>query len=114
MTLAAIIAGLVLIGLVKLAVDAVLVLAARDYVTNWPELRKAWLGKGSWVAFSRRYGLPYALALVAAAFVWVLATAKIAPNTNVGVLLVFGPSITMLVVGVALGMLTVARRIDDF
>jgi len=114
MALAAIIAGLVLVGLIKLAIDGLLVLVARDYVTNWPELRSAWLGKGSWVAFSRRFGLPYAVALVTGSFVWVLATAKLAPNTNVGVLLVFGPSMTMLVFGVALGMLIVARRIGDF
>ncbi len=113
MALAAIIAGLVLVGLIKLAIDGLLVLVARDYVTSWPELRTAWVGKGSWVAFSRRFGLPYAVALAAGSFIWVLVSARIAPNTNVGVLLVFGPSMTMLVIGVALGILTVARRIGD-
>lgn len=114
MTFAAIIAAVVLIVLVKLAVDGLLSIVARDYVTRWPRLRQAWLGKGSWVAFSRRFGMPYAAALLTSSLVWVLATAKLAPNTNTGVLLVFGPSMMMMIAGVVLAMLSIARRIGDF
>jgi hypothetical protein len=111
MTLAAIIALIVLVVIAKLTVDGLLLLFAKDHVANWPELRKEWLGGGSWVAFSRRFGLPYAVAMIIGSFAWVLAAARFMPNTNSGVWLLFGPSISMLVVGVVLAALCTARWI---
>lgn len=107
----AIVAAIMLVGVLKLAIDGLLALVAREYATSWPELQKQWLGKGSWVSFSRRFGLPYAAAMILGAFAWVVAAARLVPNTSGGVWLLFGPSFTMLAIGVVLAALYLARWI---
>jgi hypothetical protein len=79
---------------------------ARDYIRGWPELRKVWLGNGSRVAFSRRFGLAYAIACIAGAFIWMLAALRFIPDTEAGAWLLFGPSMALIIVGVVLGMLS--------
>lgn len=112
MTVVSIIAIIVAAVLAKLVIDRLIFTTVRDYVKSWPELRKALLD-GSWVAFSRRFGLPYAIACIAGAFIWMLAANHFIPDTEMGALLLFGPSLTLAVVGVVLGVLYVARRIAD-
>ena len=113
MTLAAIAVVIVLATLANLVIDRLTFTTVRDYVRGRPELRGAWLGNGSWVAFSRRFGLAYAVACIAGAFIWMLAAAQFIPDTEAGAWLLFGPSIVLIIVGVALGVLYVARRVAD-
>jgi hypothetical protein len=113
MTLAAIIVIVLLGATAKLVIERLTFMAARNYLKSWPELHEAWLGNGRWVAFSRRFGLAYAIACIAGAFIWMLAADRFVPDTEAGAWFLFGPSMALIVIGVVLGMLYVARRVAE-
>ena len=87
--------------------------ALRNFFRTWPDAREAFVGRGSWVSFSRRFGRPYALAALALAFVWILLGSRVVPNTTVGAWLLFAPAILLIVAGVFLVALIVCRWIVD-
>lgn len=91
----------------KVLLPAILIL--RDVLRNDPSARKAFVGQGSWVDFSRRFGARYVFAAFAAAFVWILVAANVIPDTEIGAWLVFGPALACIALGGALGALCAVR-----
>jgi len=84
-------------------------LAMRAAFRRLPEARQAFVGGGRWIAFSRRFGAPYAVGAIAAGFIWIWLANGFVPNTSLGAWLLFGPAMLSLFVGVGLGGLAVAR-----
>ena len=80
---------------------------------SMPEAREAFVGNGSWIRFSRRFGRAYAIASFALAFSWFITAISIAPNTEFGAWLIFGPTILFFLIGVLLGGLVVLRWVVD-
>jgi hypothetical protein len=87
--------------------------ALRELFRTWPDARDAFVGRGSWISFSRRFGRTYALATLALAFAWILLGANLAPDTTVGVWLLFAPAIVLIVASVFLAALVVCRWAVD-
>ena len=87
--------------------------ALRKLLRTWPDARDAFVGRGSWISFSRRFGRTYALAGLAIAFAWILLGARLVPNTTVGVWLLFAPAILLIVASVFLAALVVCRWVVD-
>jgi hypothetical protein len=88
-------------------------LKGRKLLRPWPDARDAFIVSGSWVAFSKRFGLPYIVALLAFPFVWMAIFIKTAPDTIAGAWFLFGPGIVTMVLGCTLGALRVARWMID-
>jgi hypothetical protein len=87
--------------------------ALRKLFRTWPDARDSFVGRGSWISFSRRFGKTYALAALATAFVWMLLGARFVPDTIVGAWLLFAPAILLIVVSVFLTALVVCRWVVD-
>jgi hypothetical protein len=87
--------------------------AFRQLLRAWPDARNAFVGRGSWISFSRRFGIGYAIVALVLAFGWVVIGAHLVPNSPIGALLLFGPSFLLLIVGVCLGALVVSRWVVD-
>ena len=87
--------------------------ALRELFRTWPDARDAFVDRGSWISFSRRFGRPYALAALAIAFAWIFIGARLVPNTTVGAWLLFGPAILLIVASVFLASLIVCRWVVD-
>jgi hypothetical protein len=87
--------------------------AIRERFRTWPEARDAFVGSGSWISFSRRFGRAYALGAFALAFAWIFAGAHSVPDTTVGAWLLFGPAILLIAVSVVLAALAVCRWVVD-
>ncbi len=85
----------------------------RKLFRNWPDARNAFVGRGSWVSFSRRFGRTYALMALAVAFAWILLGARLIPDTIVGAWLLFAPAILLMVGSVLLAALVVCRWVVD-
>jgi len=83
--------------------------AMRVLFRQSPALREAFIGRGRWIAISRRFGLPYVIGALVAPFVWVLAAHRLIADTELGAWLLFGPALLSIVVGVCLGALLIAR-----
>jgi hypothetical protein len=86
----------------------------RGLFRRWPDAKTSLTGNGRWIKFSRRFGLPYILALFATALVWVSVGAFLIPDTPVGAWVLFGPPIFCTALGSVLGMLRVSRwEVDE-
>ena len=79
----------------------------------WPDARDAFVGGGSWISFSRRFGRAYAIGAMVLAFAWIFVGGAILPNTENGAWLLFGPAILLTGIGVGLGALVVCRWVVD-
>jgi hypothetical protein len=105
---------LLLAGVVSVVLwPALVATAAREFLRNWPDVRETFVGRGSWVSFSRRFGRSYAIAALAIAFAWTAIGACLVPDTMVGVWLLFVPVVLLVVTGVVLGALAICRWIVD-
>jgi hypothetical protein len=87
--------------------------ALRKLFRTSPDARDAFVGRGSWISFSRRFGRAYSLAALAVALAWILLGARLVPNTTVGVWLLFVPAILLIVASVFLAALVVCRWVVD-
>jgi hypothetical protein len=87
--------------------------ALRKLFRTWPDARDAFVGRGSWISFSRRFGRTYALAALAIAFAWMLLGARLVPDTTAGAWLLFAPTILLIVASVFLAALAVCRWVVD-
>jgi hypothetical protein len=87
--------------------------AARELFRAWPSARDAFVGRGYWISFSRRFGRAYALGAVTLGFAWIFTAAHVVPDTPVGAWLLFGPAILLIVVGAMLAALVVCRWAVD-
>ena len=85
----------------------------RQIFGTWPDARDAFVGRGSWISFSRRFGRAYALGALALAFAWILLGAHLVPNTAIGAWLLFAPAILLIVASVVLAALVVCRWVVD-
>jgi hypothetical protein len=74
-----------------------------------PAARRAFVGGGAWVGFSKRFGAPYVIGFIVLAAVWMVIFANLIPHTELGALILFGPSTIFIVLGCALGALRAAR-----
>jgi hypothetical protein len=93
---------------------AVYAMAFRQMFRAWPDARDAFVGRGSWLSFSRRFGRAYAVGALALAFAWILVGSRLLPDTTIGAWLLFGPAILLIAVAVSLGALVVCRwAVDD-
>ena len=92
---------------------AIYATALRQMFRAWPDARESFVGRGSWIAFSRKFGRTYAIGAIALAFAWIFLGGSIVPDTEVGAWLLFGPAIFLMVIGVSLGALVVCRWIVD-
>ncbi len=87
--------------------------AFRNILRDMPEAKTLFMGSGSWIAFSRRFGLPYVLALLVISFIWLPVGMRLLPDTDVGGWLLFGPMLVSMSLGVALGALRIMRWMVD-
>lgn len=87
--------------------------ALRKLFRTWPDARDAFVGRGSWISFSRRFGRAYALAALTIAFAWILLGTRVVPNTTVGVWMLFVPAILLIVTSAFLAALVVCRWVVD-
>jgi hypothetical protein len=87
--------------------------ALRELFRTWPDARDAFVGRGSWISFSRKFGRAHAFAALAMASAWIVFGARLVPDTTAGVWLLFGPAILLMVVGVVLAALFFCRWIVD-
>lgn len=85
----------------------------RQIFRAWPDARDAFVGRGSWISFSRRFGKTYALGALALAFAWIVLGAHLVPDTVVGAWLLFAPAILLIVASVVLAALVVCRWVVD-
>jgi hypothetical protein len=85
----------------------------RDVLRNDPAAREAFVGKGNWIAISRRFGVPYVASAFVASLGWLLLVAQLVPDTALGAWLLFAPAIAFIILGVLLGALRVARWMAD-
>jgi hypothetical protein len=114
MKLAAILVLAALIGFGRfMLVDGSLAVLFREYLRRWPGAKSAFVGNRRWIAFSKRFGLPYAIACVAAAFAWIFIGQVFLPNTTTGAWLLFGPMLLLIAVAAMLGGLRAIRWIAD-
>ena len=119
MTAAATIIILLVLGVaVRIALDGILLSAMREVMRRRPDARQAFIAGGGWARFSRRFGLPYAIALVVGGFGWVMVSTELflktdLLNTDLGIWIIFGPSLAMMFLGIVLGVLWAARRVVD-
>lgn len=68
----------------------------------------------AWVRFSRRFGAPYAIALIVISFAWAAVGGHFLPDTAFGAWLVLGPSLVTVAAGIVLGAMAVVRwAMDD-
>jgi hypothetical protein len=87
--------------------------ALREMFRSTPEAREAFVGSGSWIGFSRRFGLPYAIGALALAVAWIVVGSSTVPDTELGAWLLFGPTMLLGTVGICLGALVVCRRMVE-
>jgi hypothetical protein len=114
MTAVAVIIFIVVVGVAgKIALDGMFLSAAREFMRSRPDARQAFIAGGGWARFSRRFGLPYAIALIVGGLAWIVVFANLVPDTDIGTLILFGPSIVMTILGVVLGALWAARLVVD-
>jgi hypothetical protein len=92
---------------------AIYATAFRQMFRAWPDARESFIGRGSWIAFSRKFGRAYAIGSIVLAFAWIFLGRSIVPNTQVGAWLLFGPALLLIAIGVSLGVLVVCRWIVD-
>ncbi len=85
----------------------------RQLFRAYPEARDAFVGRGSWISFSRKFGRAYALGSLVLAATWILGGAALLPDTPVDAWLIFAPAILLIAVGVSLLALVVCRWIVD-
>jgi hypothetical protein len=110
LSLIAIWALLVLGGLAgAMLLPSVSAFTMRALFRQSPEAKRAFVGRGRWIAFSKRFGLPCVVGAVAAAFIWIWLAPRFLPDTEVGAWLLFGPAIFSMMLGVCLGALVIAR-----
>jgi hypothetical protein len=114
MTAAVIFVFVVVVGIAgRIVIGDMFLSATREIMRSSPEARQAFIAAGGWACFSRKFGLPYAIALIVGGFVWLVVCGKLVPDTNLGAWIIFGPSFTMLILGALLGTLWAARRVVD-
>jgi hypothetical protein len=118
MTAAAVIIIILVLGIAgKIALDGMFLSAAREFMRSQPDARQAFIAGGGWARFSRRFGLPYAIALIVGGLAWIAVGAElvpdVVPDSDVGVWILFGPSLAMMFLGVVLGVLWAARLVVD-
>ena len=92
---------------------AVYATTLRQIFRTWPDARDAFVGRGSWISFSRRFGRTYALGALALTFAWILLGAHLVPDTTVGAWLLFAPAILLIVASIVLAALVVCRWVAD-
>ena len=107
---------LVLIGaaLVGAAfVPTLIAVALRRIFRVWPDAREAFIGRGAWIALSRRFGPGYAVGASGLALAWFCLGISILPDTQLGAWLLFGPTVLLAGASLALGALAACRWIVD-
>jgi hypothetical protein len=87
--------------------------AIRELFRTWPAAKAAFVARGSWISFSRRFGRAYALGAFVLAFAWIFIGAHMVPGTAIGAWLLFGPTFLLGAVSVALAALVVCRWVVD-
>jgi hypothetical protein len=92
---------------------AVYAAALRQLFRTWPDARDAFVGRGSWISFSRRFGRTYALGSLVLALAWIAVGARLTPDTRFGALLLFAPAMLLIVASVVLAALVVCRFVVD-
>lgn len=92
-----------------LLLPGIVAFAAREMFRRSPAATAAFIGPGSWIALSKRFGVRYAVAGLVAPFTWILVGPRFLPDTDLGAWLLFGPALLSIALGVSLGALAVAR-----
>jgi hypothetical protein len=88
------------VSAIVFVVGAVTLILVRPALSRAPPSRRISIAHPQGPAF-RRFLLPVGAIAIGAAFVWVIAFATAVPDSNAGIAILFGPSITLLIVGVS-------------